>query len=195
MSPAFATEEDGAAIPRRARLGPTISTDRAVNMSIRFSPRPKTVFGLLAAAWSLVMIAVFLARTLDMTRPLAGFLGRSALAALCAYAYLFTGFRIRRGLPRLFPRALDPLEGALIDLALGRAGYRRIAEASVVVLTKLREAGGRLPYHDNSIPEEIRSVFGLSKKAFKQAIGSLYRDRLIRIEPDGIHLVVTLPEG
>jgi predicted RNA-binding protein (virulence factor B family) len=29
----------------------------------------------------------------------------------------------------------------------------------------------------------------VSKKAFKQAIGALYKDRLIRIEPDGIHLV------
>jgi uncharacterized protein len=75
-----------------------------------------------------------------------------------------------------------------IDLALGRAGYRRIAEASEIVLAKLREAGGHLRYHDNSMPEEIREVFGLSKKAFKQAIGSLYKDRLIRIEPDGVHL-------
>ncbi len=77
-----------------------------------------------------------------------------------------------------------------IDLALGRAGYRRIAEVSEVVLTKLREAGGRMPYHDGSLPEEIRDAFGVSKKAFKQAIGSLYKDRLIRIESDGIHLVV-----
>jgi predicted RNA-binding protein (virulence factor B family) len=75
-----------------------------------------------------------------------------------------------------------------VDVALGRAGYRRIAEASELVLTKLRAAGGRLPYHDGSLPEEIRDAFGLSKKAFKQAIGSLYKDRLIRIEPDGIHL-------
>jgi predicted RNA-binding protein (virulence factor B family) len=75
-----------------------------------------------------------------------------------------------------------------VDIALGRAGYRRIAEASELVLTKLRAAGGRLPYHDGSLPEEIRDAFGLSKKAFKQAIGALYKDRLIRIEPDGIHL-------
>jgi predicted RNA-binding protein (virulence factor B family) len=76
-----------------------------------------------------------------------------------------------------------------IDLALGRAGYRRIADASETVLAKLRDAGGRLPFHDGSLPEEIRDAFGLSKKAFKQAIGALYKDRLIRIEPDGIHLV------
>ena len=78
-----------------------------------------------------------------------------------------------------------------IDVALGRAGYRRIADVSETVLTKLRAApGGRLPYHDGSLPEEIRDAFGVSKKAFKQAIGALYRDRLIRIEPDGIHLVI-----
>lgn len=77
-----------------------------------------------------------------------------------------------------------------VDLALGRAGYRRIAAATETVLAKLRAAGGRLPYHDGSLPEEIRDAFGLSKKAFKQAIGALYKDRLIRIEPDGIHLAV-----
>jgi predicted RNA-binding protein (virulence factor B family) len=75
-----------------------------------------------------------------------------------------------------------------VDIALGRAGYRRIAGVSETILTKLREAGGRLPFHDGSMPEEIRDAFGVSKKAFKQAIGALYKDRLIRIEPDGIHL-------
>lgn len=85
-----------------------------------------------------------------------------------------------------YVRSIRP-DGKL-DIALGRAGYRRIADASTTVLEKLQAAGGRLPFHDNSLPEEIRDAFGLSKKAFKQAIGSLYRDRLIRIEPDGIHL-------
>ena len=75
-----------------------------------------------------------------------------------------------------------------VDIALGRAGYRRIGEVSETVLAKLRAAGGRLPFHDGSLPEEIRDAFGVSKKAFKQAIGALYKDRLIRIEPDGIYL-------
>jgi hypothetical protein len=76
-----------------------------------------------------------------------------------------------------------------IDLALGRAGYRRVASVAETVLEKLSAAGGRLPFHDGSLPEEIRDAFGVSKKAFKQAIGALYKDRRIRIEPDGIHLV------
>lgn len=78
-----------------------------------------------------------------------------------------------------------------VDLALGRAGYRRVATVAEQILEKLRAAGGRLPYHDSSLPEEIRDAFGTSKKAFKQAIGALYKDRLIRIDPGGIHLVTS----
>ncbi len=86
-----------------------------------------------------------------------------------------------------YVRAIRP-DGKL-DLALGQAGHRRIGPMSEQVLAILTEKGGRLPYHDNSIPEEIRDVFGMSKKAFKQAIGALFKERRIYIEPDGIRLV------
>lgn len=76
-----------------------------------------------------------------------------------------------------------------IDLALGRAGYRRIASVADTIIEKLTAAGGHLPYHDNSLPEEIRDVFGVSKKAFKQGIGALFRERRIFIDPDGIRLM------
>jgi uncharacterized protein len=86
-----------------------------------------------------------------------------------------------------FVRAVRP--DGKIDVALDRAGYRRIAPLTEQILDALKDSGGRLPYHDNSPPEDIRSVFNVSKKAFKQAIGALYRDRLIQIETDGIRLV------
>lgn len=89
-----------------------------------------------------------------------------------------------------YVRAIRP-DGKL-DLALGKAGYRRVAELTERIIAALEAApGGRLPYGDNSIPEEIRDAFGVSKKAFKQAIGALYRDRRIVIEPTGIRLVAT----
>ncbi len=91
-----------------------------------------------------------------------------------------------------YVRAIRP-DGKL-DLALGRAGHRRIAPNSEIVLEKLRAGGGRLPYHDGSLPEEIRDAFGLSKKAFKQAIGTLYRERQIIIDATGIRLAEK-PEG
>ncbi len=92
-----------------------------------------------------------------------------------------------------YVRAIRP-DGKL-DLALGHAGYRRIAQVTDTVLEKLKAAGGSMPYHDNSLPEEIRDVFGVSKKAFKQAIGSLFRDRLIYIDADGIRLRSAGGEG
>ena len=49
---------------------------------------------------------------------------------------------------------------------------------------------GFSPYHDKSPAEEIYSMFGVSKKVFKQAIGDLYKKELIKIRPDGIELTV-----
>ena len=79
-------------------------------------------------------------------------------------------------------------EDGKIDLGLDRAGFHRIAPLSEQIINALKANGGRLPYHDNSTPDEIRAEFGVSKKAFKQAIGALYRDRRIRIEAFGIRL-------
>ena len=78
-----------------------------------------------------------------------------------------------------------------IDLALQPSGYRRIAPLTEQVLEALSVSGGRMPYHDKSTPDEIRSAFGVSKKAFKQAIGALYRDRKIELLPDAIRLAAS----
>jgi predicted RNA-binding protein (virulence factor B family) len=46
-----------------------------------------------------------------------------------------------------------------------------------------------IPLTDKSDPDEIRAVVGMSKKTFKQAVGNLYKQRLITIEVSGIYLV------
>jgi predicted RNA-binding protein (virulence factor B family) len=57
------------------------------------------------------------------------------------------------------------------------------------ILKRLKEAGGRIELSDKSSPEKIFSVFKVSKKNFKRAIGSLYKQRLIKISPKFIELV------
>ena len=76
-----------------------------------------------------------------------------------------------------------------LDLALGKSGYRRIAPLTDQIIGALTAQGGRLPFNDNSPPEAIRDYFGVSKKAFKQAIGALFREQRIFIDPDCIRLV------
>jgi predicted RNA-binding protein (virulence factor B family) len=75
-----------------------------------------------------------------------------------------------------------------IDLTINPSGYTRVAPLKEQVLEALASRGGSLPYGDGSSPEEIRGAFGVSKKAFKQAIGALYRERRIVIGEKGIRL-------
>jgi predicted RNA-binding protein (virulence factor B family) len=76
-----------------------------------------------------------------------------------------------------------------IDLTINPSGYGRVAPLKEQIVEALAARGGTLPYGDSSAPEAIRNAFGVSKKAFKQAIGSLYRERIIAIEEKGIRLL------
>lgn len=62
-------------------------------------------------------------------------------------------------------------------------------EDSQRLLELLKDNDGFLPYHDKTDSEVIRRIFGMSKKAFKRAIGKLYKDQLIDLKEDGIHLI------
>ncbi len=80
-------------------------------------------------------------------------------------------------------------EDGKIDLSLDQAGYVRVKPLSDQILEALAKAGGSLPLHDKSSPEEIREMFGVSKKAFKQALGALYRNRRVILEEREVRLV------
>ncbi len=76
-----------------------------------------------------------------------------------------------------------------IDVVLQTPGYKSIEPNANYVLDELKAAGGFMPLHDKSDPELIKNELGLSKKSFKKAIGSLYKDKQIRIKEDGIELI------
>ncbi|MFV0520934.1 MAG: S1 RNA-binding domain-containing protein [Mangrovibacterium sp.] len=80
-------------------------------------------------------------------------------------------------------------EDEKIDLSLTREGYQKVEGIAGDIIEKLKAAGGFLPIHDKSSPELIVKTFGISKKNFKKAVGSLYKERLISIEADGIKLM------
>ncbi|MGB3780647.1 MAG: S1-like domain-containing RNA-binding protein [Tunicatimonas sp.] len=78
-----------------------------------------------------------------------------------------------------------------LDISLQPIGVAGIDAARETVLQKLSEADGHLPYHDKSDSQDIQRVFGLSKKAFKRAIGGLYKDKKIVLADEGIRLSKT----
>jgi len=75
-----------------------------------------------------------------------------------------------------------------IDLSLQKIGYKNIEPSAQVVLGALERNGGSLPLHDKSDPEEIKKRLNMSKKSFKKAIGSLYKQEQITINTDSIEL-------
>ncbi len=75
------------------------------------------------------------------------------------------------------------LNGSFLPLA-----HERMDDDSEMILTMLNEYGGELPFSDKSDPEAIKEVFNMSKGSFKRAIGRLYKNKRITIEPDKIKL-------
>lgn len=86
-----------------------------------------------------------------------------------------------------FVRTVRP--GGKIDLSLDPSGYKRVASLTDQIVQALERNRGRLEFDDESSPEAIRGTFGTSKKAFKQALGALYKNRRIRFRRPGIELL------
>jgi len=75
-----------------------------------------------------------------------------------------------------------------IDLSL-QGGQETRDKYAKIILNYLARENGFAPVHDKSDPQLISKLFGMSKGAFKKAIGGLYKKRIITIEKDGIRLV------
>jgi len=75
-----------------------------------------------------------------------------------------------------------------IDLLLEKPGYEKVDAISQKILDELKQNRGFMAVSDNTSPEMINALFGISKKNFKKAIGSLYKKRMITFDSDGIRL-------
>lgn len=75
-----------------------------------------------------------------------------------------------------------------LDVRLKRRGKAGMLDAQTTVMEALEAAGGFLPLHDRSAPAEIEKQLGMSKKAFKKGVGTLYKARTIILRDGGIAL-------
>lgn len=84
-------------------------------------------------------------------------------------------------------------EDGLIDVSLQPIGFRStLVENEIKILNALKKTENKfLPLHDKSSPDDIKYQMNMSKKAFKSAIGGLYKNKLIQITTEGIKLIIT----
>jgi uncharacterized protein len=69
-----------------------------------------------------------------------------------------------------------------------RSGFDRVDQARETLLIALRKNDNVLNLGDKSTPEAIHAQLGISKKAFKEAIGGLYKSGNLELGPQEIRL-------
>ncbi|WP_062552208.1 CvfB family protein [Peptoniphilus phoceensis] len=80
------------------------------------------------------------------------------------------------------------LKTGFITLTFREKAYKQIDADSDLILELLEDNGGVLELGDKSDPELIKDLTGLSKKAYKRAVGHLYKNRKINIYDTKIEL-------
>lgn len=76
-----------------------------------------------------------------------------------------------------------------VDLRLKQDMPENRDNVAEKILLMLNNNHGFLSVSDRSSPDEIKALFGVSKRIFKQAIGRLYKEKKIILERDGIRVI------
>lgn len=72
-------------------------------------------------------------------------------------------------------------EDGKLELSLREKSYLQRDEDSEKILSAIEANGGILKLSDNSDPEQIKAMLQMSKKAFKRALGKMYKEGVILI--------------
>lgn len=99
---------------------------------------------------------------------------------------LFKPVRVGLFLPGFIKHIRE--EDGKIDVMLDKPGYARVEPLAEQIIEYMNLKGGQCHLNDKSSPDDIKALFGVSKKAFKMAIGNLLKQGMIGISDDGIQL-------
>ena len=81
-------------------------------------------------------------------------------------------------------------EDGKIDVSLKPQGFRNVISLDTEkVVEAIYDHDGFLPLTDKSSPDDIKRELLMSKKAFKRAVGTLYKEKTILIKEDGLELI------
>ena len=86
-------------------------------------------------------------------------------------------------------RVTDVKEDGKLDLSVRKKAYLQMEDDAELIMKVIDEYEGVLPFSENVSPEIIRREFGLSKNAFKRALGRLLKQGRVRIEENRIFRV------
>ena len=76
-----------------------------------------------------------------------------------------------------------------IDVSLRQTGLDNLESGAAHIMDALKNNDGFLALHDKSTPEDIQLELQMSKKNFKRSVGILYKQKLIKLEKEGVRLI------
>ena len=85
-------------------------------------------------------------------------------------------------------RVTDVKADGKLDLNVRNKIPEQMDADAQMVLERMEKNGGEIPFTDKADPERIRNEFGMSKAAFKRAVGRLLKQGKIRIDETKITL-------
>ena len=85
-------------------------------------------------------------------------------------------------------RVTEVKEDGKLTVSARQKAYLQIGQDAELVLEAIEKAGGRLDFDDKASTEKIDEELGLSKAAFKRAVGHLLKEGKIQLEPGKILL-------
>ena len=85
-------------------------------------------------------------------------------------------------------RVIKVRDDGKLDLSPRKKAFLQMDEDAEMVLARIKEYGGKLPFGDKADPELIKKEFGLSKNAFKRAVGRLFKEQKIQIGENSIEI-------
>ncbi len=89
---------------------------------------------------------------------------------------------------RIHARVIRVREDGKLDLAVREKSFLQMDADAGMIWERLEENGGKLPFTDKAEPERIKAEFGLSKNAFKRAVGRLLKEGKIVIREKSIEI-------
>lgn len=123
----------------------------------------------------------------DKNKNIQGHVYRTAKVG--TWVYTAEGFRgfVHESERRVEPRLGEKVEGRIINvkedgtvnISLVPRKQEALDEDAEQVYAYLMSRNGAMPYSDKSMPEDIKERFGLSKAAFKRALGKLMKEGLV----------------
>lgn len=89
---------------------------------------------------------------------------------------------------RIHARVVCVKEDGKLDLSLREKAFIQMDADAQMIYNRVKACGGRLPFTDKASPELIEKEFGISKNAFKRAVGRLLKGQKIQITEKSIEI-------